>query len=69
MNNIKSNDFFFRIVPSLATLILLCTYVLPYFGSGPQWNLVVTEHANICKKTWWRNFLFIHNYFGFESMV
>lgn len=61
--------FFFRIVPPLATLILLCTYVLPYFGSGPQWNLVVTEHANICKRTWWRNFLFIHNYFGFESMV
>ncbi|XP_043792229.1 nose resistant to fluoxetine protein 6-like [Apis laboriosa] len=57
-----------RIVPPLATLILLCTYVLPYFGSGPQWNLVVTEHANICKRTWWRNFLFIHNYFGFESM-
>ncbi|XP_043525105.1 nose resistant to fluoxetine protein 6-like [Frieseomelitta varia] len=57
-----------RIVPPLATLILLCTYVIPYIGSGPQWNLVITEHANICKNTWWRNFLFIHNYFGFESM-
>ncbi|XP_033205713.2 nose resistant to fluoxetine protein 6-like [Bombus vosnesenskii] len=57
-----------RIVPPLATLILLCTYVIPYTGSGPQWNLVITEHANICKRTWWRNFLFIHNYFGFESM-
>lgn len=42
---------------------------MPYLGSGPQWNLVVTQHANICKQTWWRNFLFIHNYFGFENMV
>ncbi|XP_015434936.1 PREDICTED: nose resistant to fluoxetine protein 6-like [Dufourea novaeangliae] len=57
-----------RLVPSLAALMVLCTYVIPYVGSGPQWNLVVTEHANICKRTWWRNFLFIHNYFGFESM-
>ncbi|XP_078033532.1 nose resistant to fluoxetine protein 6 [Augochlora pura] len=57
-----------RLVPPLAALMLFCTYVIPYVGSGPQWNLVVTEHANICKRTWWRNFLFIHNYFGFESM-
>ena len=57
-----------RLVPPLAALMLFCTYITPYIGSGPQWNLVVTEHANICKRTWWRNFLFIHNYFGFESM-
>ncbi|CAK9807752.1 Nose resistant to fluoxetine protein 6 [Anthophora plagiata] len=57
-----------RLLPSLAALMLFCTYIIPYIGSGPQWNLVVTEHANICKRTWWRNFLFIHNYFGFESM-
>lgn len=37
-------------------------------GSGPQWNLVVGHHADICKKNWWRNLLFIHNYFGFSNM-
>ncbi|XP_076165792.1 nose resistant to fluoxetine protein 6 [Ptiloglossa arizonensis] len=57
-----------RLIPPLAALMIFCTYIIPYIGSGPQWNLVVTEHANICKRTWWRNFLFIHNYFGFESM-
>ncbi|XP_031833767.2 nose resistant to fluoxetine protein 6 isoform X1 [Nomia melanderi] len=57
-----------RIIPPLAALMLFCTYVLPYIASGPQWNLVITEHANICKRAWWKNFLFIHNYFGFESM-
>lgn len=38
------------------------------WGSGPQWNLVVGHHADICKKNWWRNLLFIHNYFGFSEM-
>ncbi|XP_012252676.2 nose resistant to fluoxetine protein 6-like isoform X2 [Athalia rosae] len=57
-----------RLVPTLGALVLFCTYVMPFMGSGPQWNLVVTHHADICKKTWWRNFLFIHNYFGFENM-
>lgn len=60
---------FLRIVPTLAALILFCTFVLPELGSGPQWNLVVNQHAEICKKNWWRNFLFIHNYFGFSDMV
>uniref|UniRef100_A0A1A9W8H9 Nose resistant-to-fluoxetine protein N-terminal domain-containing protein n=1 Tax=Glossina brevipalpis TaxID=37001 RepID=A0A1A9W8H9_9MUSC len=57
-----------RIVPPLAALILFCTYVLPIIGSGPQWNLVVGHHATICKQHWWRNLLFIHNYFGFSEM-
>lgn len=62
-------DFYRSIVPPLAALILFCTYVLPLWGSGPQWNLVVGHHSNICKKNWWRNLLFIHNYFGFSEMV
>ncbi|XP_034950941.1 nose resistant to fluoxetine protein 6 isoform X2 [Chelonus insularis] len=57
-----------RLIPTLGALILFCTFVMPFIGSGPQWNLVVTHHAEICKKTWWRNLLFIHNYFGFEKM-
>lgn len=57
-----------RLVPTMGALILFCTHVMPYIGSGPQWPLVVNQHADICKKTWWRNFLFIHNYFGFENM-
>lgn len=57
-----------RIAPPLGALILFCTFVLPFLGSGPQWNLVVTNHGDICKKYWWRNMLFIHNYFGFKNM-
>lgn len=58
----------YSIVPPLAALILFCTYILPMWGSGPQWNLVVGHHATICKRNWWRNLLFIHNYFGFSEM-
>ncbi|XP_055682910.1 nose resistant to fluoxetine protein 6-like [Lutzomyia longipalpis] len=59
---------FLRLVPTLGALILFCTFILPLLGTGPQWNLVITTHADICKTTWWRNLLFIHNYFGFENM-
>ncbi|XP_018563221.1 nose resistant to fluoxetine protein 6-like [Anoplophora glabripennis] len=58
----------FRIVPSFAAVIIFCTFVLPWIDSGPLWNLVVTHHSTICKKYWWRNLLFIHNYFGFKDM-
>ncbi|KAB0797842.1 hypothetical protein PPYR_08835 [Photinus pyralis] len=58
----------FRIVPTLGALILFCTFILPSVSSGPNWKLVVTHHADICKRYWWRNMLFIHNYFGFKNM-
>ena len=59
---------YLRIMPSLAALILFCTFVLPLLGSGPQWNLVVNNNSEMCKKYWWRNLLFIHNWFGLRSM-
>ncbi|XP_030765294.1 nose resistant to fluoxetine protein 6-like [Sitophilus oryzae] len=58
----------YRIVPTFAALIAFCTFILPWLNSGPMWNMVVTHHSNICKKYWWRNLLFIHNYFGFKDM-
>ncbi|XP_052900787.1 nose resistant to fluoxetine protein 6-like [Anopheles moucheti] len=57
-----------RIVPPLGALILFCTFILPFLSNGPLWNLVVTNHGDICKQYWWRNMLFIHNYFGFKNM-
>ncbi|RZC33579.1 nose resistant to fluoxetine protein 6, partial [Asbolus verrucosus] len=57
-----------RIVPTFAALIAFCTLILPWLSSGPMWNQVVTHHSEICKQYWWRNLLFIHNYFGFKDM-
>ncbi|XP_050308684.1 O-acyltransferase like protein-like [Anthonomus grandis grandis] len=58
----------YRIVPTFAALIAFCTFILPWLAEGPMWNLVVTHHSDICKKNWWRNLMFIHNYFGFKDM-
>lgn len=74
MNNklyyIDLNNFFcFRILPSLFSIILICTYLLPFMGSGPLWPLVINHHAELCKKYMYRNILFIHNYLGFDNMV
>ncbi|XP_068083703.1 nose resistant to fluoxetine protein 6 [Anabrus simplex] len=57
-----------RLLPNLAALIAFCTFILPWTGTGPQWNQVITHHADICKQNAWRNMLFIHNYYGFENM-
>lgn len=62
-------DRYFRIIPSVVFLILFCTFILPHLGSGPMWNLVVTSHAEICKKNWWRNLLFVQNWFGYNSVI
>ncbi|GBP56370.1 Nose resistant to fluoxetine protein 6 [Eumeta japonica] len=59
---------FIRLAPSLAVLMLFCTWLMPWIGRGPLWPQVVTHHADICKRTWWRNLLFVHNYFGFKDM-
>ncbi|XP_075219173.1 drop dead [Lycorma delicatula] len=57
-----------RLIPTLGALILFCTFILPWLGSGPHWNLVIRHHAELCKVSWWKNILFIHNYFGFKNM-
>ena len=59
----------FRVLPTFAALIAFCTLILPWVSSGPLWNQVITHHSTICKKYWWRNLLFIHNYYGFKDMV
>jgi hypothetical protein len=61
-------DRYFRIMPSIIFLILFCTFLLPHLSSGPMWNLVVTSHAEICKKYWWRNVLLLQNWFGYNSI-
>ena len=69
VKKLMSVSVFDRIVPNLVAVILFCTFILPSAGTGPLWNQVVKQNYDICKSTWWRNLLFIHNYFGMENMV
>ncbi|XP_024082192.1 O-acyltransferase like protein-like isoform X2 [Cimex lectularius] len=57
-----------RLTPSLLMIIMISTWILPELNDGPLWNVVITKHSDLCKKYWWRNLLYIHNYFGFENM-
>lgn len=59
---------YFRLVPPMAALMIFGTFIFPLVGSGPQWNMLVTYQSELCKKTWWRNFLMIHNWLGFENI-
>lgn len=59
---------YFRVVPPMAGLMLFGTFILPLMSNGPQWNMLITYQSELCKTTWWRNFLMIHNWFGFENI-
>lgn len=59
---------YFRIMPPMAALIIFATFVLPQLGSGPQWNMVINYQSELCKTTWWRTILMLHNWFGFENI-
>ncbi|XP_047004642.1 uncharacterized protein LOC124622896 [Schistocerca americana] len=58
----------FRLLPNLVATILVSTYVLPRLGSGPLWKPLLGQHAELCRRHMWRNFLFVHNYYGFPDM-
>lgn len=59
---------YFRVVPPMAALMLFGTFILPLITDGPQWGLLINNQAEICKQNWWRNFLMIHNWYGFENI-
>ncbi|XP_026467405.1 uncharacterized protein LOC113370954 [Ctenocephalides felis] len=58
----------FRIIPNLLAIMLFCTYIMPDLDSGPQWNLLIRQHAELCKDNMWKNLLFIQNYMGFNNI-
>ena len=59
---------YFRIAPPMIALMIFGTYLLPLLGSGPQWNSLITYQSTLCKQTWWRSILMIHNWFGFQNI-
>lgn len=57
---------YLRTMPLLAAVVVFSTFVLPYVGEGPMWS-INTDQADVCRSTWWRNLLMIHNWFGIEN--
>ena len=59
---------YLRFMPLIAVLILFSIFILPLLGSGPLWNRSITYQSELCKLTYWRSLLMIHNWFGFENI-
>ncbi|XP_050546637.1 nose resistant to fluoxetine protein 6-like [Daktulosphaira vitifoliae] len=57
-----------RLTATMAVVITYSTIYLPGMNNGPMWNMVITKPVEICNKNWWKNVLYIQNWFGFENM-
>ncbi|XP_072014078.1 nose resistant to fluoxetine protein 6-like isoform X1 [Amphiura filiformis] len=57
---------FWRLTPVYSAVILFIIFLDPYIGSGPLWYRYI-DHPN-CEKYWWRNLLYISNFFPKSEM-
>lgn len=67
-NSLSSKYLSFRIFPPVLAMIIFNTYILPLLGSGPLFPSIITYQIDLCENYWWRNVLFIQNFFGFENI-
>lgn len=59
---------FFRLTPALMLFTLLYTAYFQYWGSGPFWPKKSFDYQQ-CKNNWWRNLLYIQNFFPISEQV
>ena len=60
---------YFRLVPSIVTLVML-TIVTPHIGlSSPVWKNFVDRQAEVCKSTGYLDLLFLQNFIAYEKIV
>lgn len=60
---------YIRLTPLVAFAMLFLVSILKFFGSGPFWSTFVDGMSSTCEKNWWRNLLYIQNYFEITEMV
>ncbi|KAL7286331.1 hypothetical protein TKK_0019289 [Trichogramma kaykai] len=59
---------YIRLTPLLVVVIFWYAYVMEHIGSGPQWNSVVKNNADMCKESLWINLLYFQNFLPFQEM-
>ncbi|XP_076315715.1 nose resistant to fluoxetine protein 6-like [Tachypleus tridentatus] len=57
---------YFRLTPPVV-LVLCFVFLLPFFGSGPNWSNIVVPYVEGCYSTWWRNLLYINSLYKPEQ--
>lgn len=50
-------------------MMAITTYIMPHLGDGPLWPHKIWKEAEICKKYWWTNILFINSFIDFKNQV
>nr|CAI5827281.1 unnamed protein product [Callosobruchus analis] len=60
---------YIRLTPTLAAIIAFQASWLRHFGDGPNWHHHVGEEFIRCRKNWWTNLLYIHNYVDVGNMA
>lgn len=58
----------FRLTPPLMAVVVL-TYLLPLFGSGPGFHEMIDPVVEGCKKNWWTNLLYLNNWVDTRNIV
>lgn len=58
-----------RLTPQLLIVLLFYSWIWENMGNGPQWGDIVSENADLCKQSMWKNVFFVQNLFPFEKMV
>lgn len=49
-----------RVVPAYAVVLAVCASLIGYVADGPHWPPPLQQQ---CQEQWWKNLLFINNYF------
>ncbi|XP_049792510.1 nose resistant to fluoxetine protein 6-like [Schistocerca nitens] len=57
-----------RLTPAYAVVLAVYACLLPYFGSGPEWNTQVGYNSKMCKQHWMFNIMYVNNYINYENM-
>ncbi|XP_047096593.1 O-acyltransferase like protein-like [Schistocerca piceifrons] len=60
--------FITRLTPAYAVVLAVYACLLPYFGSGPEWNTQVGYNSKMCKQHWMFNIMYVNNYINYENM-
>ncbi|KAJ8716965.1 hypothetical protein PYW08_005364 [Mythimna loreyi] len=58
-----------RLTPSYAVVLGLTMTWLRFCTRGPLWQEIVAREATHCRENWWRNLLYINNYFNDSSCM
>lgn len=62
------NILFFRLTPAYMMVLGLSQLSSAWYDKTSQFYVYERSHET-CAKYWWRNFLYINNFFGVDAMV